>query len=120
MSKPRISATLGRQAVTEVLSGSSADKEQLALAVRYLLQVMAQDHPGKSVELRVPPYGAVQCVEGPDHTRGTPANVVEMSAENWVRLATGELQWSELVAAGAISASGTRSDLSSQLPLTQW
>jgi hypothetical protein len=69
------------------------------------------------VEVRVPPYGVVQCVEGPRHTRGTPPNVVETDAATWVAVATGRLGWEQAVGSGAVSASGERSDLSGYLPL---
>jgi putative sterol carrier protein len=66
----------------------------------------------------VPPFGAVQCVEGPRHTRGTPPNVVETDAETWLGLATGRLGWVEALRTGAVRASGERADLSDFLPLT--
>lgn len=86
-------------------------------AVRALLDRLAAAAPGRSVEVRVPPYAAVQCVAGPRHTRGTPPNVVEMDAVTWVCLATGRLSWQEAVAAGRVHASGPRSDLSALLPV---
>ena len=73
--------------------------------------------PPRSVEVRVPPFGAVQCVPGPRHTRGTPPNVVETDALTWLLVATGRLPWSDAVASGRISASGIRTDLSGYLPL---
>ena len=73
---------------------------------------------GRSVEVRVPPYAAAQVVPGVRHTRGTPPAVVELDAETWIALATGELGWSEAVADGRIRASGERADLSPYLPLT--
>ena len=66
----------------------------------------------------MPPFGAVQCVEGPRHTRGTPPNVVETDAETWLGLATGRLGWGEAVESGAVRASGERADLSDFLPIT--
>ncbi|HEY3682871.1 MAG TPA: sterol carrier family protein [Streptosporangiaceae bacterium] len=86
-------------------------------AVRLLLDRLAEIAPGHAVEVRVPPYAAVQCVEGPRHTRGTPPNVVEMDAPTWLALATGRTTWAEEYAAGHISASGNRADLSPYLPL---
>jgi hypothetical protein len=80
-----------------------------------LLEALA---PGRSVEVRVPPFGAVQCVAGPRHTRGTPPNVVETDALTWVMLATGRTEWPDAVADGAVRASGPRADLSQYLPLT--
>ncbi|MCT2585963.1 sterol carrier family protein [Actinophytocola gossypii] len=89
----------------------------LAAAVRLSLRTLAQDAPGRSVEVRVPPFAAVQCVEGPRHTRGTPPNVVETDPRTWLELATGTLTWSEAEAAGRITASGNRADLAPHLPL---
>ena len=73
--------------------------------------------PGRSVEVRVPPYGAVQCVEGPRHTRGTPPNVVEIDPMTWVALAVGGTDWADAVAEGLVQASGERADLSAFLPV---
>jgi hypothetical protein len=78
---------------------------------------LAQQVPGRSVELRVPPHVAVQCVPGPRHTRGTPPNVVETDPATWLRLATGAVTWADAVAQGRVSASGNRADLSAHLPL---
>lgn len=89
----------------------------LRLLTKHYLAVLVQRHPGRSVEVRVPPYAAVQCIGGTRHTRGTPPAVVETDAATWVGLARGDLSWSEVVAAGRVSASGERADLSSLLPL---
>lgn len=104
----------GTLALAAYLEG---DQTQLATAVRYLLEELGSRHPGNSVEVRVPPFGAVQCVEGPRHTRGTPPNVVELATEDWVQLATGRINWDALQRAGRIQASGTRANLSELLPL---
>lgn len=93
------------------------DHAALATAVRFLLEELAEQAPGNSVEVRVPPFGATQCIEGPRHTRGTPPNVVEMSPETWIRLATGRIDWGEALDKHLVSASGTRADLSEVLPL---
>ena len=85
--------------------------------MRYLLEELAERSPGNSVEVRVPPFGVAQCVEGPRHTRGTPPNVVELDAATWLELATGGTTWDQAHGAGQISASGTRADLSALLPL---
>lgn len=85
--------------------------------MRALLRALAVAAPGRSVEVRVPPYGAVQCVEGPRHTRGTPPNVVETDPVTWVAVATGRLGWEPAVAAGRLRLSGGRADLSRYLPL---
>ena len=71
------------------------DKQALGVSCRMLAAILAERVPGRTVELRVPPYAAVQCVEGPRHTRGTPANVVEVAPVTWVELATGRLSWTE-------------------------
>ena len=86
-------------------------------AVRYLLQLLADEAPGNTVEVRVPPFGAVQCIEGPRHTRGTPPNVIETDAATWLALATGAEQWAAALSRGVIAASGSRADLSAHLPL---
>lgn len=96
---------------------SSLDRDATAVAVKLLLNALAVMAPGKSVEVRVPPYGAVQCVEGPRHTRGTPGNVVEMDAVAWLELATGRVAWTNAVDHGRVHASGERADLSALLPL---
>lgn len=86
-------------------------------AVKTTARWLAQQVPGRSVEIRVPPHVAVQCIEGPRHTRGTPPNVIETDAATWLRLASGELTWADAVAEGTVVASGNRADLSSVLPL---
>ncbi len=93
------------------------DRTMVATAVRFALEELAAVAPGRSLEVRVPPYGAVQCVEGSVHRRGTPPAVVEMTADVWLGLVTGSLRWDDAVAAGAVDASGERSDLSALLPL---
>ncbi len=92
----------------------------LAAAVRLSLRTLEQDAPGHTVEVRVPPFAAVQCVEGPRHTRGTPPNVVEMAPRTWLLLATGRLTWAEALDDGLVSASGSRADLSGLLPLVRF
>jgi hypothetical protein len=87
-------------------------------AVRALLAELARVAPGRSVEVRIPPFGAIQCVEGPRHTRGTPPNVVETDPMTWLLVATGRLSWADAVGNGRIRASGIRTDLSEWLPLT--
>jgi hypothetical protein len=81
--------------------------------VKSILKVVSEIAPGHAVELRIPPYSAIQCVEGAKHTRGTPPNVVEMSADSLQALVAGELKWDEGVETGAIQASGTQSNLES-------
>jgi hypothetical protein len=99
--------------------GPAPERAVLRAAVKESLAALAQLAPGHSVEIRVPPFGAVQCVAGPRHTRGTPPNVVETDARTWLALATGRLDWATAVADGAVSASGARvADVAGYLPLT--
>ncbi|CAN5598264.1 hypothetical protein BH23ACT6_BH23ACT6_16840 [soil metagenome] len=88
-----------------------------AMAVRYTLEELAGRAPGRSVEVRVPPFGAVQCLGGPAHKRGTPPNVVETDPATWLLLATGRHTWVVARESGAVRASGLRADLSDHLPL---
>jgi hypothetical protein len=121
VARRKIKLEVGRDAVAAVraalAAGLDAESADLTIAVRFMLEELAARAPGNSVEVRVPPFGATQCIEGPRHTRGTPPNVVEMTAETWFALATGSLSWDEASAAGKISASGTRADISEVLPL---
>ncbi|NYF18265.1 hypothetical protein HDC37_003121 [Microbacterium sp. AK009] len=112
----KITTDEGRAALDAARQPGAARPAQ-ATAVRYLLQLLAEKAPGRSVEVRVPPFGAVQVIEGPRHTRGTPPNVVEMDAATWLALATGVEQWADAAAAGRIQASGVRADISALLPL---
>jgi hypothetical protein len=116
MAKARITDAVGRDAVERALA-TVADRDTEATAVRYLLQVLADGAPGNSVEVRVPPFGAVQCIAGPGHTRGTPPNVVETDALTWLAIATGGTAWAHALEHGRIAASGSRADLSAHLPL---
>ena len=89
----------------------------LATAVRYTLEEVTARAPGNSVEVRVPPFGVTQCVEGPRHTRGTPPNVIECDAATWLAMVSGQLSWADAVGSGRVAASGLRADLSGLLPL---
>ena len=80
--------------------------------VKQILKVIEDLAPGRSVELRIPPYAAIQCIEGGNHRRGTPPNVVEMSAQTLLKLSKSPQNWDQLCSEGAISASGTNSNLS--------
>jgi len=117
MAKARIDSGTGATAVRTAIAGGDVSRDTLATAVRYLLQVLAERAEGNTVEVRVPPFGAVQCIEGPRHTRGTPPNVVETDATTWLQLATGSLAWADALAAGRVHASGQRADLSDYLPV---
>jgi len=104
-------------ALARVGSGA-AERGDLRLLTKHFLAVLEQRAPGRSVEVRVPPYAAVQVVPGVRHTRGTPPAVVETDAETWIALATGELGWAAALGSGRVSASGERADLAPYLPLT--
>ncbi|MEI7550624.1 MAG: sterol carrier family protein [Actinomycetes bacterium] len=83
------------------------------------LDLLAKKFPGKAIEVRIPPYAAIQCGQGPRHTRGTPPNVIEMAATTWLALASGATTWADALRQGAIDASGSLADLSAHLPLTE-
>jgi hypothetical protein len=85
--------------------------------VKRTLALLTSKAPGRAIEVRIPPYAAVQFGDGPTHTRGTPANVIEMDANTWLALVDGKLLWSDALDSGAIIASGVRADLSQFLPL---
>lgn len=104
-------------ALDALAAGGEPDRSMLRDAVRELLAELARRAPGRSVEIRVPPYAAVQCVPGPRHTRGTPPNVVETDPMTWLLLAVGRLGWSDALKSGKLRASGNRTDLSDYLPL---
>ncbi|SDK33105.1 hypothetical protein SAMN05428985_103616 [Nocardioides sp. YR527] len=108
-----VSAALERLATG---SGTAA-KADLRLLTKHFLALLEQRAPGKSVEVRVPPYAAAQVIEGVRHTRGTPPAVIETDATTWIALATGEMTWSEAVDHARVRASGERTDLSAYLPL---
>ena len=85
---------------------------QITGAVKVILDLIKNISPGKSVELRVPPYGAIQCVAGSNHRRGTPPNTVEMSGQTLIRLINEPSLWITLCESGEVRASGLHSDLS--------
>jgi len=91
---------------------------QILESVKATLGLLVEKNPGRAIEVRIPPYAAVQCGEGPTHTRGTPPNVIEMDADTWLSLAHGEIKWADAMQTGKINASGARSDLSEFLPLS--
>ncbi|WP_041574212.1 sterol carrier family protein [Cellulomonas gilvus] len=112
----RTDPAVGRAALTAWRADptSAADRRT---AVRFTLEELAEVAPGNSVEVRVPPDGAVQAVAGPRHTRGTPPNVVETDPQTWLALVTGALTWRDALDAGRVRASGERADLTAWLPL---
>ena len=85
--------------------------------VKSTLNALTIKAPGRAIEVRVPPYAAIQCGAGPTHTRGTPPNTIEMDAPTWLALASGELSWEQALASGEVLASGLRADLAQYLPL---
>jgi Bacterial SCP ortholog len=112
----RTDPAVGRVAVA-AWRADEADQRAITTAVRFTLEEIADVAPGHAVEVRVPPWGAVQCVTGPRHTRGTPPNVVETDPQTWLGLVCGTILWGDAVADGRVSASGERSDISDLLPL---
>jgi hypothetical protein len=111
----------GLQALKELLNSyensQEANKLIEQIAVKFCLQLLHEKAPGNSVEVRIPPYAAVQVIPGTSHKRGTPPAVIEMSARIWIDLAIGNIDWTTTKNSGAISASGQRADLSTLLPL---
>ena len=113
-------ARLRPAAAAEVAAALAAEQRsgaQTRLLVKHFLAVLSERAPGASVEVRVPPYAAVQAVPGVRHTRGTPPAVVELDAETWIALSTGTLTWASAETTGRVRASGERADLSGLLPL---
>ena len=114
----RIPLAEGREALRVWrVDPSAAAQGTVATAVRFTLEELESRAPGRTLEVRVPPYGAVQCVEGPRHTRGTPPNVIETDARTWLDLVTGRADWASAVSAGTVRASGLRATLVDHLPL---
>jgi len=98
-------------------AGEVPDRAAVKAAVKASLAALVEVAPGHAVEVRVPPYAAVQAIGGTRHRRGTPPAVVECDARTWLELAAGRLSWSDAVDDGRVRASGERSDLSPHLPL---
>lgn len=98
-------------------AAGAVPRNTIATAVRYSLEEVTARAPGNSVEVRVPPFGVTQCVQGPRHTRGTPPNVIECDAGTWLAMVSGRLSWADAVKSGRVAASGLRADLSGLLPL---
>lgn len=127
VARRRIDPAEGQAALNEWAAGAvppsdaaplpAVPRSVIATAVRYSLEEVTARAPGNSVEVRVPPFGVTQCVEGPRHTRGTPPNVIECDAATWLAMVTGRLSWADAVGAGRVAASGLRADLSALLPL---
>jgi hypothetical protein len=123
--RPDVSSSYGNSdVVLSVIKALEADdtpeKPLLRDAVRQLLTALSHLVPGRSVEVRVPPFGAVQCIPGPRHTRGTPPAVIETDGVTWINVATGRTVWRDEVDRGTIRISGNRTDLSAYLPLPEY
>ena len=117
MSEPGTPPESVRRVVAAISAGHPVSRQEWKAAVKTVLSDLSALAPGRSVEVRVPPYAAVQVVAGATHRRGTPPALVQMQPMTLLRLATGDAGWAEAVAAGEIRASGERSDLSSYFPL---
>jgi hypothetical protein len=98
-------------------AGRQPERVDEKAAVKLALTALTEVAPGRSVEVRIPPYAAVQAIEGTNHRRGTPSAVVETDARTWLELAAGRLSWAKAVSDGTVIASGERSDLAALLPL---
>ncbi|GAB2579508.1 hypothetical protein Aab01nite_55350 [Paractinoplanes abujensis] len=107
-----------KQALDALDRGVEPERSVLRDAVRALLAELSRKAPGRSVEVRIPPFGAIQCVPGPRHTRGTPPNVVEADPVTWLLVATERVTWADALGDGRLRASGIRTDLTEYLPLT--
>ena len=118
---PLTPRAVGQASLAAVAAATQAGQPPLRAvlraAVSYTLELLADRAPGRSVEVRIPPVAAVQCIPGPRHTRGTPPNVVETDPLTWLELATGRLAWAVALTSGRLRASGQRADISGYLPL---
>jgi hypothetical protein len=114
---PTIDEIRAALAVAAESDPARIDAAARASAVRVTARAIEARHPGKAVEIRIPPFVAVQAFEGLRHTRGTPPNVVETDAETWLALAGGRVTWADALDAGAVRASGTRADISAAFPM---
>lgn len=117
MGKRKISDQQGMDALLSLRQSAT----ELPTAVRFVLQQLAELAPGGAVEVRVPPFGAVQCISGQDHRRGTPPNLVELDPETLFALVSGRLGWVQAQASGKLIASGTRAnELAKLLPISKF
>ena len=102
--------------MAEALSRDERTRADLQLLTKHFLALLSERAPGRSVEVRVPPYAAAQVVPGVRHTRGTPPAVIELDAATWIDLATGATSWAEAMETGLVRASGERADLAPSPP----
>ncbi|HIY85652.1 MAG TPA: hypothetical protein H9822_04300 [Candidatus Yaniella excrementavium] len=120
MARRKIDVTKGVAAVRQwAADPAAAGRNVRATAVRYSLEELAALAPGRSVEVRIPPFGVTQIIDGTVHTRGTPPAVIETDSATWLALVTGRAAWHHAVEAGSVVASGQRTDLSWLLPLVK-
>lgn len=101
----------------ELNVGKELEKEDKKTLVKYLLEILHKKVPGKSVEVRIPPFAAIQIIEGTTHKRGTPPAVVEINPEIFIKISLGKISWQDALAKGQIQASGQRTDLTEHFPL---
>ena len=101
----------------ELNPGKELEKEDKKTLVKYLLEILHKKAPGNSVEVRIPPFAAIQIIEGTTHKRGTPPAVVEINPEIFIKISLGEISWQEALKKGQIQASGQRTDLTEHFPL---
>jgi len=98
-------------------NNAEIDKDTLRTLVKYLLEILHKKVPGNSVEVRIPPFAAIQIIEGTTHKRGTPPAVVEINPEIFIKISLGEISWQDALTKGQIQASGQRTDLTEHFPL---
>ena len=101
----------------ELEDKNQLDKDSLRTLIKYFLEILHKKVPGNSVEVRIPPFAAIQIIEGTTHRRGTPPAVVEISPEIFIRISLGEITWEKALTQGLIQASGQRTDLTEHFPL---
>lgn len=101
----------------EIENKTELDKDTLRILVKYFLELLHKKVPGNSVEVRIPPFAAVQIIEGTTHRRGTPPAVVEINPEIFIKISLGKISWQEALIKGQIQASGQRTDLTEHFPL---
>ena len=106
---------MGKKQISNDVGASAIASGDVPMAVRYLLQLIENKFPGGAVELRVPPFGAIQCLQGLDHRRGTPPNVIEMAPQVFLSLCKGQSTWQSELEAGRVLASGTLAEEAAKL-----